>query len=54
MGGGGIPIWWVGHGCWWGSDLVGGLWVVVVALAVGFEYIYLFVYFICMRFFRLF
>ena len=35
-------------GWWWGSDLVGGLWVVVVVvvLAVGFE----FIYFICMSF----
>ena len=45
---------WVVYGWWWGSDLVGGLWVVALVLAVGFEFIYLFVYFIFMSFSRLF
>ena len=49
LGGGGFVVM-LGCGWWWGSDLVGGLWV----LAMGFEFIYLFVYFICMSFFRLF
>ena len=50
MGGSGVPICWVVYGQWWGSDLVGGLWVVAMVLAVGFE----FSYFICMSFLRLF
>ena len=54
LGGGGVPIWWVVYGWWWGFDLVGGLWVVALVLVVSFEFIYLFVYFICMSFFRLF
>ena len=49
LGGGGFVVM-LGCGWWWGSDLEDGLWV----LAMGFEFIYLFVYFICMSFFRLF
>ena len=46
MGGGGVPIRWVVYGWSWGSDLVGGLWVVVMVLAVGFGFIYLFILFV--------
>ena len=45
LGGGGFVIM-VGCGWWRGSNFVGGLWVVVVVVAVGIEFIYLFILFV--------